>query len=281
MNINTEAGMNSDNKVNKKVLILVGNDSSRRIISEALESEGFHIIETGVEKTALARLNSEPFDLVYIDIDSQNSGLSAMHQTHCSWPETLIVLHDDRPTMEKAIAAIKVGAADYLIGTSTTVDIVEAVVQAFRKREEHVIRINQYLGQAVESFFGYSGAENGTIREPLVGIEERLIVGELELDQPARTLSLAGSNDNAIQLTKGETEILAALMSRPGKVLSSQEILRIAWGYEILNVDASSIVRPSISRIRSKLIGTSIDPNTIRTIHGVGYTISPVQSPFN
>ena len=271
--------MNSDNKANKKVLILVANDSSRRMISEALESEGFQIIETGVEKTALARLKSEPFDLVYIDLDPQDSGLSVMHQTRCSWPETLIVLHDDRPTMEKAIAAIKVGAADYLIGTSTTTDIVEAVAQAFRKREEHVNRINQYLSQAVESYFGYSGAENGTIGEPLVGIEERLTVGELELDQPARTLNLAGSNDIAIQLTKGETDILAALMSRPGKVLSSREILQIAWGYETLNVDASSIVRPSISRLRSKLVGTPIDPNTIRTIHGVGYTISPAQSP--
>jgi DNA-binding response OmpR family regulator len=261
--------------VNNRVLIVDGHVNSRSRISDALKSRGIQTVDTGVEKEALTMLKSGSYNLVYFDLDNLDMDLTCLQQTRNTWLETVIIFHDQQPTLERVMAALKLGTSDYLVGPITPLEIVVAIARALRKREEHLLRVTKYLGNALESYFSNSRTENGTVNGTTVEHEKSLMVGDFLLDRAARMLTIGGSDEKSVQLTKNETDILAALMSRPGNVLSSKNILRIAWGYDTDNIDASTVIRPSISRLRRKLAGTHNAASMIQTVRGVGYMLIP------
>ena len=69
-----------------------------------------------------------------------------------------------------------------------------------------------------------------------------------------------------IRLTRREFELLGVLMSSAGKVLSRQQLLDQAWGYDYFGDDR--IVDVHIKNLRRKLSG-----EVIHTVKGVGYKI--------
>jgi DNA-binding response OmpR family regulator len=88
-------------------------------------------------------------------------------------------------------------------------------------------------------------------------------VGLLELDRDARVVRFAGLN---IAMTRREFELLEALMTRPGRVVSRSDLLDSMWGARrdphALNVH--------VRRLRAKL--EAFDPvRRIETVRGVGF----------
>jgi DNA-binding response OmpR family regulator len=76
-----------------------------------------------------------------------------------------------------------------------------------------------------------------------------------------------------INLSKQEFKILKCFMSNSGRVLSRDELLKEAWGYECY--PSTRTVDNHICRLRRKF---EIDPNRpihFRTVHGVGYKFEP------
>ncbi|MFZ4564182.1 MAG: winged helix-turn-helix domain-containing protein, partial [Bacteroidales bacterium] len=71
-------------------------------------------------------------------------------------------------------------------------------------------------------------------------------------------------NDTEITLVRKEFELLQFLVSRPGKVVTREEIFLNVWGEDVVVGDRTIDVH--IRRIREKL---AID--SIKTIKGVGY----------
>ena len=72
-----------------------------------------------------------------------------------------------------------------------------------------------------------------------------------------------------IQLTPREFELLACLMKNAGKVLSREELLHEAWGWEYLT--ESKTVDTHIKRLRDKLAESGNDPQLVETVRGYGY----------
>lgn len=83
----------------------------------------------------------------------------------------------------------------------------------------------------------------------------------LELDPDARTVR---RNGEAVELTFKEFELLRLLMSRPGAVLSRDEILNHVWGYHYAG--ETRTVDMHIKSLRKKL-----GEGYIATVRGVGY----------
>lgn len=83
----------------------------------------------------------------------------------------------------------------------------------------------------------------------------------LELDPDARTVR---RNGEAVELTFKEFELLRLLMSRPGAVLSRDEILNHVWGYHYAG--ETRTVDMHIKSLRKKL-----GEGYITTVRGVGY----------
>jgi DNA-binding response OmpR family regulator len=75
--------------------------------------------------------------------------------------------------------------------------------------------------------------------------------------------------DRTIQLRPREFDVLCLLLARRGEVVSTDLILREAWGPDF---GSRNLVEAQISRLRAKLRGTEAE-GAIRTIRGVGYLI--------
>lgn len=95
--------------------------------------------------------------------------------------------------------------------------------------------------------------------------EERIVVGELVVDAAAREATL---NNEAIQLSPKEFDLLAYLAERPGEVVSKRQILaevwRQPWGGSDKTVDVH------LSWLRKKLGESAAESRYLQTVHGVG-----------
>jgi DNA-binding response OmpR family regulator len=94
------------------------------------------------------------------------------------------------------------------------------------------------------------------------GPQERLILGDIELNSAAREVTVAG---RSVDLRAKEFDLLAFLMENRGVVVSRDTLLDRVWGMEYAG--GSRTVDVHVAQLRSKL-GR---PDLIRTIRGAGY----------
>ena len=86
-------------------------------------------------------------------------------------------------------------------------------------------------------------------------------------------------DNQLLELSPTEFNLLAYLVSEAPRVVSPQELVREVQGYESEQWEASEIVRHHIYRLRQKIKAVtqnaaSPSGQTIRTVRGVGYTIT-------
>ena len=93
-------------------------------------------------------------------------------------------------------------------------------------------------------------------------------VGDLRLDPASRTCDRGGV---AIHLTPREVDLLEALMTRAGEVVSKQELLDRVWGNDS-GVDPN-VVEVYLGYLRRK-IDRPFDRDTLQTVRGVGYLLA-------
>lgn len=73
-------------------------------------------------------------------------------------------------------------------------------------------------------------------------------------------------------LTAGEYDLLAAIVERPGRVLSRDQLLDLTRGRDAAPFDRSVDVQ--ISRLRRKLEPDPKEPQIIKTVRGGGYVLA-------
>lgn len=105
---------------------------------------------------------------------------------------------------------------------------------------------------------------------PVVEPGEVLQVGSLVLDTGRFRLTKAGEH---IPLTPKEFKILFALASRPGIVLSREQLVEEAWGKEF--VGETSSITVFIKKLRNKIEDDPAEPRIIQTVWGIGYKLEP------
>jgi two-component system, OmpR family, response regulator len=93
-------------------------------------------------------------------------------------------------------------------------------------------------------------------------------VGDLRLDPASRTCDRGGV---AIHLTPREVDLLEALMTKAGDVVSKQELLDRVWGNDS-GVDPN-VVEVYLGYLRRK-IDRPFDRDTLQTVRGVGYLLA-------
>lgn len=91
-----------------------------------------------------------------------------------------------------------------------------------------------------------------------------ITLGAVVVDPDTRRVMLG---DAEISLTATEFDLLAYLMSRPGRVFSRDELLSHVWGYS--SIVGTRTVDVHVAQLRAKFG----DHNPIRTVRGVGYSV--------
>lgn len=255
-----------------RVLIVNSDVTSRMKWSRMLEVTGLGVSQAGSAEEALAQLEIAPVDLAFIDSPLPDMGdPELLRKVRRMAPDMLIIVQSSQPTVESTIAAIKAGVTDYLIGLADSRRVFEAITEALRRRNREKERQNERLSQQVETYLESKGMAQVATQRDLPPEQPLLTSGDFCLDRNTRRFFLRGGGAAPVELTKGEVDILAALMSRPGTTMSCREIVQVAFRYSTKEHEAQSVVRPYISRLRRKFGEAEHDRLLISTVRGRGY----------
>jgi two-component system KDP operon response regulator KdpE len=205
-----------------------------RALRVVLRDAGFEVLPASTAKEALDLAAVRAPDAAIIDLVLPDGDGVEVTRSLRAWSPMPIVVLSVLGEEEQKVRALEAGADDY-------------VTKPFGPREL-VARLNAGLRRAGP------GGEGSVLRS-----------GELELDFTAHVARLGGEE---VHLTRTEFNLLKALMSNRGRLLTHAALLREVWGqaYE----DDVPTLRTHIANLRRK-----VEPDGshrhIRTDPGVGY----------
>jgi DNA-binding response OmpR family regulator len=161
-----------------------------------------------------------------------------------------VIVFTPTPTVDSAIQALRLGAADYL-----TQPISEATLAAALER------IGQRRARAALP-------DTAELRPPPAAQQYHIGPVLLDLDR-----FVVAVNGRPVEATPSELEILHYLCRHPDRVVTAQELVQSLRGYAIDPRQAPEILRPHISNLRRKLLAAATEADVVRTVRGVGYML--------
>lgn len=225
------------------VLLVEDDPAIRRSLTRALEDLGHAVAVVSEGLRALETVAKVEPDVVLLDLglpDVDGLKVLGMLRGISNVPVIVITARDDDRTIVEALDA---GADDYVVKPFGT-DHVAARMRAVLRR-----------GPAAD-------AEKQTIE-----------VGGLVIDAAARAVVLEGE---PVQLTRKEFDLLLALASRPGEVVSKRTLLAEVWQQPYGGGDRTVDVH--VSWLRRKLGETAAEPRYLHTVRGVGFRLAPPEA---
>jgi len=221
--------------------ILVVDDEPQivRVVRSYLEQAGFRVVTAYNGKDALFTARHEHPDLVVLDLQLPGmDGWEFARRIRAEQPGVGIIMLTARVEEADRIVGLELGADDY-------------VTKPFSPREL-LARVRAVLRRM----------------QAMPSPSEVLRVGELTLDRGRREVARAGE---PVELTPTEFEILAALMSAPGRVFSRARLLEAAQGVAFEAYERT--VDAHIKNLRRKIEPDPAKPSIILTVRGVGYRL--------
>jgi two-component system response regulator RegX3 len=227
-----------------RILVVDDEDSILQFVSYNLKKEGYEVTCAKDGDAALALAATEPFDLVILDIMLPGTdGYEVCRKLRAHGDVPVLFLSARDTELDKVIG-LEIGGDDYL-------------AKPFGIRELQA-RVKALLRRSA----GSTGQAADLDAAPIVA-------SGITLDETAHEATCEGG---PIDLTPREFELLACLMRHAGKVLSRDQLLHEAWGWEFL-VETKT-VDTHVKRLRDKLQQAGADPGIVETVRGYGYRIS-------
>ena len=106
--------------------------------------------------------------------------------------------------------------------------------------------------------------------QPVRGAPDQIRVGEVTVDFRSYEARRAGQ---PLEMTRREFQALRLLVSRPGEVVTREEILEQVWGLHVY--PTTRTVDNHIAALRAKLEPDPARPRHLLTVRGVGYKWAP------
>jgi DNA-binding response OmpR family regulator len=218
--------------------ILVVDDEKRLVslVESYLAQQGYRVLSASNGKEALPVASREKPDLIILDIMMPEMDGYEFMREHRKEFDTPIILLTARVEDDERVIGLELGADDY-------------ITKPFRPREL-VARVRAVLRRA-----GKVAPDAKALR-----------VADVFLDRDTRLVSAAG---RSVDLTPSEFDLLAALMSNPGRVYSRLDLLDIIQGVRYEGYERT--IDTHIKNLRAKVEPEPRSPRYIETVYGVGY----------
>jgi two-component system, OmpR family, KDP operon response regulator KdpE len=221
-----------------RVLIVDDEPQIRRLLSLALGRRGYVSESAADGESAISCLVASAFDLVLLDLGLPDAeGLDLCREIR-SWSDIPIIVISVRAQDREKVAALDAGADDYITKPFSI--------------EELFARIRANLRRAT-----------GEKKEIVIEL------GSLTVDLARR---IVAKNAEPIHLTPTEYDLLKALASNAGRVITHRQLLREVRGpaYE----EETPLLRVHMAALRQKLSLEPGAPGYITTEPGVGYRLT-------
>ena len=220
-------------------IVLIEDDPQiRRFLVAALEIHGYAPHEAATAAEGLRQVTMRQPDLVILDLGLPDlAGLDLIKRLR-EWYTRPILVLSARTQEHDKVAALDCGADDYL----TKPFGIEELLARLRAALRH------FAGQ-------HPGNTGG-----------RIEAGSLLIDVAARRVLKQGTD---VHLTPREYQLLLALASQRGKVLTHRQLLREVWGPA--HVESPHYLRIYMRALRAKIEDDSARPRWLLTEIGIGY----------
>lgn len=219
-----------------RILVVDDEQTITDFVGYALKKEGFEPEVASNGEDALAMAMKSEYDLFILDIMLPGMDGYELCRRLRSKTSAPVLFLSARDTELDKVVGLEIGGDDYLS-------------KPFGLREL-VARVRALLRRG-----------NGQMEQA-----HAITASGITLDEDAHT---ATGESGAIDLTPREFELLAALMKHAGNVVSREDLLRDAWGWEYLT--ETKTVDTHIKRLRDKISQAGYDPAIVETVRGYGY----------
>ena len=227
------------------ILVVDDDREIRSLVSQLLRKHDFRVTDAADGREMFQVLENGRFDLVVLDLMLPGEdGLSLCRRIRAGSSLPIIMLTAMGEETDR-IVGLEMGADDYLPKPFNPRELL-ARIRAVLRRSGAEPADPSPQGGALREFEGWS-----------------LDLARRELRAPDGTL---------VPLTAGEFDLLAAIVERPGRVLSRDQLLDLTRGRDASPYDRSVDVQ--ISRLRRKLEADPKDPQMIKTVRGGGYVLA-------
>ncbi|MFN2136185.1 MAG: response regulator [Candidatus Promineifilaceae bacterium] len=222
--------------MSKTILVVDDTESLRTLVKSYLTQEGFRVLTAADGREALFLARDEKPDLILLDLMMPEMGGTEFMRVYGRESETPIIILTAKVEENDMVLGLELGADDY-------------VTKPFSMREL-TARIRAVLRRA-----GKTAPQ-----------AELLRAGEITVDRNGRLVKIG---DHYVDLTPSEFDLLATLMSAPGRAYSRMDLLDLLQGSAFEGYERTIDVH--VRNLRSKIEDDPSNPRYVETVYGVGY----------
>ncbi len=228
--------------MDKRVLIVDDDRKLRELLTEYLEEFGFQVSTLSDGRRILSAIKTKTPDIIILDIMlPHKDGFEILKEVRTVFSVPVIMLTARGEDADR-IVGLELGADDYL-------------PKPFNPREL-LARIRAVLRRSAATIEGETGEDENHLIE----------AGGLILDRAKRVVRV---ENEEVDLSSTEYEILKVLIEHPNRTLSRDQLMSMARGRDFMAFDRSIDVH--ISKLRSKVEANPRSPKRIKTVWGAGY----------
>ncbi|MER1988739.1 MAG: response regulator transcription factor [Solibacillus isronensis] len=221
--------------MNQKILIIEDEKNIARFLELELKHEQFETVVAYDGRTGLELAESEQFDCILLDVMlPQLNGIEVCRRIRKT-SDVPILLITARDEVMDRVSGLDAGADDYIVKPFAIEELL-ARIRSILRRVQHTQKSKQ------------------------------LILRDLEIDVHAYEVIF---ENNKIELTRKEFDLLKLLVENRNHVCTRERILETVWGFD--SEIETNVVDVYIRHLRSKL-QTENTPY-IETVRGVGYVM--------
>lgn len=218
-----------------KILVIDDEPSITNLVSAYLKPEGYEVFTVADGNAGLKSARAFKPDLIILDLMLPGmDGLELLSRLRRE-SDVYVIMLTARTDETDKIVGLSVGADDYVTKPFSPRELVARVKAALRRIKT-----------------GTSSSAERTV----------LSFKRVKMDVGAHTVTV---DENPIELTSLEFDLLKALAENRGRVLSREQLLERVWGADYFG--EIRVVDVHLGHVRQKLG----DESLIATVRGVGY----------
>jgi DNA-binding response OmpR family regulator len=222
----------------RTILVVEDETTLRETLADALEAEGFQVVQAADGRAALARFRADHPDLVLLDLMlPELSGIEVCRIIRAESGVPIVMLTAKDSELDKVVG-LELGADDY-------------VTKPFSLRE---------LSARIRALFRRSE------RSAPAGGPSVVDLGKVQVDLAGHRLLRDGKS---LPIKPKAFELLAFLLRNPGQAFTRDQLLEHVWGYDYAG--ETRTVDVHVHWLRSTLEDDASAPKFIHTVRGVGY----------
>ena len=249
----------------KHILIIEDDASISAGLALNLRVEGYvaHVASDGLQGLEQARSLKPTLIILDLSLPKKN-GLEILADLRASGDRTPIVILSARDAEADVVAALKLGADDYVSKPFGLAELLARVAAVLRRAPASP----STTPVATPPSSVPAPAAAPAVAAAIGG--ERLTVGDIVIGIDTRVVTRGGKE---VKLTKLEFDLLVYFARHLGKVLSRDRLLREVW--DVHHDGSPRTVDNFVAQLRSKIEADPEHPRHLVTVRGAGYRLDP------